>query len=156
MRFDSTSFYFETPSWTLANLTQAPIRAAPAPDSKSKRGQEFLDRSAIYLIPQTLPKFHPDFDEAIRKILEADPTDSVVVIIFNKDKVIHSVSYMTPMRLPTFCSIRKNVAPTTISTNPADSADPASPTDPANPADLVISNAPNAPRSSGRIASWPV
>jgi uncharacterized protein (TIGR03032 family) len=34
----------------------------------------------VYLCPQTLFKFHPDFDEALRGILEADPDGDLVLI----------------------------------------------------------------------------
>jgi uncharacterized protein (TIGR03032 family) len=34
----------------------------------------------VYLCPQTLFKFHPDFDEPLRRILEADPGGDLIVI----------------------------------------------------------------------------
>ncbi len=34
----------------------------------------------VYLCPQTLFKFHPDFDEPLKRILEADPNGDLVVI----------------------------------------------------------------------------
>ncbi len=34
----------------------------------------------VYLCPQTLFKFHPDFDEPLRRILEADPEGDLVVL----------------------------------------------------------------------------
>ena len=87
VRFDSLSFYFERPAWIPANLTLSPIHAAAASAGLLAKPQAFLNRSAIYLIPQTLPKFHPHFDDAMKNILASDESDSVVVIIFNRDKV---------------------------------------------------------------------
>jgi predicted O-linked N-acetylglucosamine transferase (SPINDLY family) len=34
----------------------------------------------IYLCPQTLFKFHPDFDEPLRRILESDPEGDLVIL----------------------------------------------------------------------------
>ena len=72
IRFDSPSFFFRYP------------KLESAPESKEWR---FLSRSAIYLVPQTLPKFHPSFDDVLEGILARDASDSAVVIIFNRDKV---------------------------------------------------------------------
>lgn len=72
VRFDSTSFYFRSPK----------LEPMPPPEEWL-----FLRRSAIYLVPQTLPKFHPIFDRALLGVLTRDQSDAVVVIIYNRDKV---------------------------------------------------------------------
>lgn len=41
----------------------------------------------IYLCPQTLPKFHPSFDEVITEILLQD-IKGYILIVFNKDKLL--------------------------------------------------------------------
>ena len=41
----------------------------------------------VFLIPQTLPKFHPHLDDVIQGIISKSP-HNVAVIIFNRDKYI--------------------------------------------------------------------
>jgi protein O-GlcNAc transferase len=56
----------------------------PRPEMKGARRDKAsfgLDgKRRVYLCPQTLFKFHPDFDEPLRKILESDPGGDLVVI----------------------------------------------------------------------------
>jgi predicted O-linked N-acetylglucosamine transferase (SPINDLY family) len=52
--------------------------AVPQP-LKSRTGLGLPASGSIYLCPMMLQKIHPDFDEAIRGILERDPTGHVVL-----------------------------------------------------------------------------
>jgi len=56
---------------------ERPVLAGPKHD-KAHFGLDPQRR--VYLCPQTLFKFHPDFDEVLRGILEADPVGDLVVI----------------------------------------------------------------------------
>lgn len=70
IRFSSLSFVFPTPQF----------------DTSPFHFDQFSADSALYLIPQTLPKFHPAFDYVLREILRRDQSDSFIVIVFDREK----------------------------------------------------------------------
>ena len=47
------------------------------------------DRGTLYLCPQRLPKFHPDQDELLRGVLDADPDGYVVLLNGRYDTAIN-------------------------------------------------------------------
>jgi hypothetical protein len=49
---------------------------------------EWAKNSTVYLVAQSLPKFHPEFDEALFGILEKD-TSALVVITSDTQKTVH-------------------------------------------------------------------
>ncbi len=62
---------------SLATLYDRPVRAAKI---KTRRDFALPDDRNIYLCPQTLFKFHPDFDETLADILAADPKALLVLL----------------------------------------------------------------------------
>ena len=50
------------------------------PKQQARADFHLTEEQHVYLCPQTLFKFHPDFDEVLAAILKADP-DAVVVLI---------------------------------------------------------------------------
>jgi len=86
VRFDSLNFYFHHPK------VQAILRKRH--EILAKRHLTFgenklpeKESGKIILIPQTLYKFHPKFDEIIVALLE-ERDDSTVVITYNSDKPV--------------------------------------------------------------------
>lgn len=70
-------------SETLVRLTVPPIYfvAPPVPEHSPGRGHFGLpDGDTLYACPQSLFKFHPDFDPFLNAILEADPKARLVLI----------------------------------------------------------------------------
>lgn len=52
---------------------------AMAPGGKTRAELGFSDASHLYVCPQSLFKFHPDFDELLQGILETDPSGQILV-----------------------------------------------------------------------------
>lgn len=77
LRFDSLTFHFSRPT---------PVLTSEQLENTDGNQLFFPNASAVYLIPQTLPKFHPDFDDAIEQILHIDTTNSLVGIVFDREK----------------------------------------------------------------------
>lgn len=76
--FDAQQHYRET----LIQLNELPMYyTRPEPESTGSRSQFGLsEQDHIYLCPQTLFKFHPDFDVIIAQILHKDPLGKLVLI----------------------------------------------------------------------------
>lgn len=66
----------------LVRLASLPTYYArpPVPAQPPSRGRFGLDESTLYLCPQNLRKFHPDFDPLVAGILRADPRGLFVVL----------------------------------------------------------------------------
>jgi predicted O-linked N-acetylglucosamine transferase (SPINDLY family) len=70
----------------LARFPRLPIRyPRPAPLARAYERRDFglPEKGRIYLCPQSLFKFHPDFDAALSGILQSDP-DALIVTIHGK------------------------------------------------------------------------
>jgi protein O-GlcNAc transferase len=66
----------------LIRLSTVPIydtRRVPAPDSDFRAALN-LPAGTLYVCPMTLPKFHPDFDRLIARILKQDPRGNLVMV----------------------------------------------------------------------------
>jgi len=66
LRFDSLTFFFDHPEASRTTTHQ---------------------HNVVYLCPQSLPKFHPSFDEVIRRLLE-DDTEATVLITFDPKRAL--------------------------------------------------------------------
>ena len=70
-------------SESLAELAEMPVyyyRPDTAKSIKTRRDFGLAEDANIYVCPQTLFKFHPDFDEALMAVLRADPKGRVVCL----------------------------------------------------------------------------
>ena len=65
---------------TLAYYRRPVVSGLQRPRLESRRALGLPESGALYLCPQTLFKFHPDFDAMLQGILEKDPTGHIVLI----------------------------------------------------------------------------
>lgn len=107
VRFDANSFAFARPEFSISEAAVEELRSIDVDGFQARDGLDNPARvsqcGVRYLIPQTLPKFHPSFDSVIRRLLERDGNSdaanhtgapvasdpgrgSCVVIVFNKEK----------------------------------------------------------------------
>ena len=80
LRFDSTTFHFPEPK-----EVDAAIISGDSKDVYDLSKVGVPDGAFVFLVPQTLPKFHPSFDAAIAAILFQNSLNHLV-LTFNKDK----------------------------------------------------------------------
>ena len=77
----SPTFHFPHPSHIPSTVSSL----GSYPRSLLSPSNPVLPSDVLYLVPQSLQKFHPAFDEAIRGVLEASP-DHRVVIVYDEQK----------------------------------------------------------------------
>mmetsp|Transcript_22324 Transcript_22324/g.34236 ORF Transcript_22324/g.34236 Transcript_22324/m.34236 type:complete len:678 (+) Transcript_22324:1039-3072(+) len=78
VRMKSTSFYFRSPVLGFNRRNK---------DAYSFSGIGIPNNSKVFLVPQTLPKFHPAFDIIMHRLLSSNDK-FYILIIYNKDKPI--------------------------------------------------------------------
>ncbi|OQR91946.1 hypothetical protein ACHHYP_04176 [Achlya hypogyna] len=88
VRFSSLSFYYHKPSLP--------------PLSRDRRAFHLPESAHIYICPQTLMKLHVTFDDALVRILEADPR-SYIVLLYSPSQILwkHRVRDRLKARTPT-------------------------------------------------------
>ncbi len=59
----------------------------PQPEPAARARFGLPETGSLYLCPQRLAKFHPDFDPILRRILESDPTGFVIALEGNESHV---------------------------------------------------------------------
>lgn len=66
--------------WLLQNLPTCYTRPNTPQQLKSRQELNLPDKANLYVCPQTLPKFHPDFDNILSRILEHDPDAEIILV----------------------------------------------------------------------------
>ena len=89
IRLDGLSAYFSSPGMKLQTLLVRGAAQRHRSDTLSRLG--LPSDARLYLIPQTLMKFHPDFDKALVSILNRDPHGVIVVTFATNQAVWQSI-----------------------------------------------------------------
>lgn len=77
---DHAESHYRESVWLLDNLPTFYSRPE-LPDSLKSRSELNLPEQAhLYVCPQTLPKFHPDFDDVLFQILQRDPDAEIILV----------------------------------------------------------------------------